>query len=122
MTWILGCRQFISWRPAFQADIQARLDWCVKPSAKANHPSSVRIDGGRERTVKSGDVIILDASGTTDPGGNDLTVEWGVYPVDPEVTAQIAIEGSNTKNATFIIAPKLAGKTVPILLSVSDGR
>jgi len=108
------------WRPAFQADFQARLDWCVKPYAKANHPPSVRIEGSRERTAKPGDVIILDASGTTNPDGNDLTFRWGVYPVDAEVTAQIAIEGSTTKNARIVIAPKLAGKVVPILLSVSD--
>ena len=34
------------WRPAFQADFQARLDWCVKPYSEANHPPVVRIRGG----------------------------------------------------------------------------
>ena len=33
------------WRPAFQADFAARLDWCVKPFKKANHPPVVRISG-----------------------------------------------------------------------------
>jgi hypothetical protein len=31
------------WRPAWQADFAARLDWCVKPFAQANHPPAVKI-------------------------------------------------------------------------------
>jgi len=108
------------WRPAFQADFQARLDWCVKPYNKANHPPVVQIAGPRERKAGPKEVVALDASGTIDPDGNALTFEWSVYPVVPGVAEPIAIEGRNTKNARFVASPTLAGTTVPILLSVSD--
>ena len=108
------------WRPAFQADFQARLDWCVKPLAGANHPPSVRIEGPRNRTARPGETVSLDASGTTDPDGDDLTFGWSVYPVDLESAAQIDIERHTMKNARFVAAPRLAGKTVPILLCVTD--
>ena len=49
------------WRPAFQADFAARLDWCVKPFEEANHPPVVRIKGPSSRQVKPGESIILDA-------------------------------------------------------------
>ena len=43
------------WRPAFQADFAARLDWCVKPFKEANHPPVVRISGQSTRQVKPGE-------------------------------------------------------------------
>ncbi len=108
------------WRRAFQADFEARLDWCVKPFAEANHPPIVRIEGARQRTTKPGETVTLDAQGTTDPDRDQLTFVWSIYPADPEVVAQVKIEGRTNRNARFVLAPKLAGKTVPILLSVSD--
>ena len=60
------------WRPAFQADFAARLDWCVKPYAEANHPPVVRIKGSSSPPVKPGESITLDASITTDPDGSGL--------------------------------------------------
>jgi len=108
------------WRPAFQADFQARLDWCIKPFSQANHPPEVRIEGERERKVGPGDVLTLDASGSTDPDGNDLSFEWRIYPIDPDVAAKVAIEGRNRKIARVAVAHELTGKTISILLSVSD--
>ena len=108
------------WRPAFQADFAARLDWCVKPYAEANHPPVVRIAGDRERKVKAGDVVSLDAGGTTDPDGDGLDFSWSVYPATPDVSRKVVIEGRDTRNPRVVIAPELAGKTIPILLSVTD--
>ena len=85
------------WRPAFQADFAARLDWCVKPYAEANHPPVVRIAGDREREVKAGDVVTLDAGGTTDPDGDELDFAWSVYPATPDVSRKVVIEGRDTR-------------------------
>ena len=45
------------WRPAFQADFRARLDWCIRPYEQANHPPVVRIAGraGAGRVAGRGD-------------------------------------------------------------------
>ena len=108
------------WRPAFQADFAARLDWCVKPYAEANHPPVVRIAGDRERTVKAGDVVTLDAAGTTDPDGDGLDFAWGVYPATRTWPARSSSRAGTRGHARVVIAPELAGKTIPILLSVTD--
>ena len=101
------------WRPAFQADFAARLDWCVKPYAEANHPPVVRIAGDRERKVKAGDVVSLDAGGTTDPDGDGLDFSWSVYPAAPDVARKVVIEGRDTRNPTGRHRPGAGGHDDP---------
>jgi hypothetical protein len=108
------------WRAAFQADFQARLDWCIKPYAEANHPPEVRIAGDRERKVEAGAGVTLDAGGTIDPDGNEVDFSWSVYPTTPEMSRRVVIEGRDTRNPRVVIAPESAGKTIPILLSATD--
>jgi hypothetical protein len=109
------------WRPAFQADFAARLDWCVQPHAEANHPPAVRIRGDRLREARPGQGLDLDAGDTTDPDGDALEFAWSVYPAPVEGPSRVVIEGQDRPRARVLIAPELAGQTVPILLSVSDG-
>ena len=87
---------FYPWRPAFQADFAARLDWCVKAYAEANHPPIVRIAGDRERRGKVGDDMTLDASGSTEPNGDGLDFTWAVYPAAQEIVHKVVIERRNT--------------------------
>jgi hypothetical protein len=108
------------WRVAFQADFQARLDWCVHPFAGANHPPLVRIEGEPMRTVQLGGALTLDATGSTDPDGDELAFEWRLYPAPFGLSPVARIEGQDTSRARVVIAPESAGKTVSILLSVTD--
>lgn len=108
------------WRPAFQADFAARLDWCVRPYAEANHPPIVRIAGNRELKVQAGDVVSLDAGDTPDPDGDGLDFAWSIYPAAPDVGRKAVIEDQDTKSPKVVITPELAGTTIPILLSVTE--
>ena len=108
------------WRPAFQADFAARLDWCVRPFTEANHPPVVRIAGDREWTIKASDVVSLDAAGTTDPDGEGLDFAWGIHPVDPDLTGKVGIEGKTSPQARVVVPPGMAGEAIPILLTVTD--
>ena len=53
------------WRPAWQSEFQARLDWCVRDPEKANHPPTVRLK-------VSG--LQLDARTSSDRDGDKLHV------------------------------------------------
>lgn len=108
------------WRPAFQADFAARLDWCVRGISDANHPPIVRIAGARELTVKAGATVELDAATTTDPDGHGVDFAWSIYPVAPDVVGQLAIKGEDSPRASLAVPPKLAGQMIPVLLSVTD--
>jgi hypothetical protein len=57
------------------------FDWCLQPYEAANHPPIVRIRGDRERAVAPGEVIVLNASDTTDPDGDRLAFDWSEYPI-----------------------------------------
>ena len=107
------------WRPAFQADFRARLDWCVKPYEQANHPPVVRIAGERERSVSPGEVITLDAGASSDPDGDDLSFAWSVYP-HPGDGEAIPIEDLGSGLARLTIPPDASGRTIPVLLTVTD--
>lgn len=108
------------WRAAFQNDFAARLDWCVKPFQEANHPPVARIHGERFRHVKPGESVVLDASASTDPDGDDLTFEWSLYPPDPDILDGVTIQGRDTATPRIKVTRIFTGKTIPILLTVRD--
>jgi hypothetical protein len=108
------------WRPAFQADFAARLDWCVKPFKEANHPPVVHIRGTSSGPVKPGESIVLDASGSTDPDGNRLTFQWSIYPAVAEIAKSVMIQGGGTAKPLVEVGKVPMGKSIPILLTVRD--
>jgi hypothetical protein len=73
------------WRPAFQADFQARLDWCVTEDyAKANHSPAAVLNGDGSRnvlelTAKPGVTVRLSAEGSKDPDGHGPRARWSIY-------------------------------------------
>lgn len=109
------------WRPAFQNDFAARLDWCVKDFRAANHPPVVRIVGEPIRPARPGTSVSLDATGTSDPDGDRLMFAWSLYPHDPEVARGVTIHGGETSTPRIELSPGLPDSTVCILLTVKDG-
>jgi hypothetical protein len=102
------------WRPDWQNEFAARLDWCVQPKAKANHPPRVAIRGAAQRTVRPGATVKLDAS-ASDPDGNTLKYEWLAYP---RVAPDLIVE-SRGASAT-VRMPAGASGEIPIVLAVRD--
>lgn len=80
-------RAVYRWRPAWQSEFQARLDWCVRAPDQANHPPIARLK------VKGHD---LDARASTDPDGDKLTYEWLIYP-KADRTARIEANGPTAR-------------------------
>jgi len=73
------------WRPAFQHDFSARMDWTVKEARDANHNPQVVVNGAIGKApvlinAKVGVPLTLDAAGTSDRDGNRLTYRWLFYP------------------------------------------
>jgi hypothetical protein len=110
----------VRWRAAFQADFQARLQWCVQPYEAANHPPVVRIAGPRERIVSPGSVVVLDASATSDPDGQELSFAWSNYPRQVGMAEPVAITNPTARVARLAVSPALASRTIAVLLTVMD--
>jgi hypothetical protein len=109
------------WAEAIQNDFKARLDWCVKDFAQANHPPVPRVRGETARTVKARGRVELDASESSDPDGIGLHFHWFHYP-EPGSYRGGRIEVQNSTSAkAFFVAPKVSSaQTAHLILAVTD--
>jgi hypothetical protein len=105
---------------ALQNDFRARLDWCVRAQGAANHPPNVSIDGSRERTVRPGAEVMLDASASTDPDGGALSCEWWFYPEAGTWKGPVRIANASGRKAVVTVPDGAAGCEIHIVLSVRD--
>jgi hypothetical protein len=111
------------WRDDFQHDFAARMDWCTKAYGEANHAPIAKVNGPEAFSVKSGEIFKLDADGTTDPDGDNLSYWWFQYPEAGTYKsgAVFGMLAENLYNVHTIKAP-MADKpeTVHFILKVTD--
>ncbi len=113
------------WRPAFQRHFQARMDWCVEPPSQANHPpiAFVNDDGSRailSLTVSTGAVVRLDAAGSWDPDGHDLSCSWFFYPDAGRTPDGIVISNASGSAASFAAPGTADVRPLHCILAVTD--
>ena len=115
-----GQKPLWRWKEAQWMDWAMRMDWAVQPYSGANHPPSVQVVGGINRTVSAGSTVTLSAQGTTDPDGNTLSYKWWQYYDADTAGARVTISNDTSKtNASFVV-PNEPGKTLNILVEVKD--
>jgi hypothetical protein len=114
------------WRPAYQADFAARLDWCVADSfEKANHPPVAAVNGDTTRqvarlTARAGEKVELSAARSHDADGQPLSFHWFVYPEAGTFRGVIELSSTGRETAT-VIAPEVeASRTIHIIVEVRD--
>ncbi len=108
------------WRDDFQNDFAARMDWCTKSFAEANHPPVAVLSHPEEFTVKSGQGFDLDAYNSTDPDGDNLSFLWFHYPEAGTYKEEIKLSAENAHNV-YVTAPKVDKKeTLHFILKLTD--
>lgn len=113
------------WRQACQNAFQARMEWCVKPFAEANHEPVAACNGDRSRRVlmidaEAGTTVRLSAAGSADPDGNRLHYRWWVYREAGTYPGEMTITGGDREDATLALPADAAGKSVHVVLEVTD--
>lgn len=109
------------WRDDFQNDFAARMDWCTKSYAGANHPPVPKLTHPEEITVKSGERFTLDAFDTTDPDGDSFSFLWFHYPEAGTWTQPIAVNGAENIHKAGFTAPEVEKQeTAHFILKVTD--
>ncbi len=109
------------WRDDFQNDFAARMDWCTKTYEDANHPPFPLLGHPNNISVQSGEGFGLDASGSTDPDGDNLSFLWFHYPEAGSYKKYIKIAGAENAHGAYIIAPEVDKKeTAHFILKVTD--
>lgn len=112
------------WRPAFQRDFMARLDWCVKPYEKANHNPVVIVNGASGYSplyinAKRGDLLKFNAAASSDPDGNSLSYQWFIYDEISGTLGQY-IKLKKSKGICSFNIPDISGDTIHLILAVND--
>ena len=98
------------WRSAFQYDFAARMRWTLNTNAAdANHHPVAVVNGtcgldAMEISFKLGESVILDASESWDPDGDELVFDWFHYR-----EASIRLDGNIDRVSTNVILTPLEG-------------
>jgi hypothetical protein len=112
------------WRPDYQNDFAARMDWCVaKDFSAANHNPVPALEGDKTKAVlmlqkSAGETVTLAAQGTSDPDGDAVSVRWYIYP-------EAGTLGGATLSAadgmvTQLVLPAGQTGTVHVILDAKD--
>jgi len=108
------------WRAAFQADFQARLDWCVRSPAAANHAPLAHIAGPAEIQASPGQRLRLDARASRDPAGRALRFAWQVYH-GPTSLPGFTLAGPLDQPQLELTLPRIDRReTLHLLLTVTN--
>lgn len=109
------------WRDDFQHDFAARMDWCTKSFEEANHPPVPALGHANELAVKSGAGFGLDASGSSDPDGDNLSFLWFHYPEAGTHREPLKIDSAENSHGAYVVAPKVEKEeTAHFILRVTD--
>lgn len=101
----------------------ARMDWAKDGNGNRNPIVTVNDKNGLEAITiktKAGKSVKLDASGTFDPDGNQLTYKWWYMPEAGNYKENIEIKNADTISSEVIIPAAAKGKTIHIICEVTD--
>ncbi|PIF02182.1 MAG: hypothetical protein CR996_00975 [Draconibacterium sp.] len=72
---------YLRWIEYANRDFKTKLDWCVAEKfSEANHRPVIRVAGDLNRTVSSGEHVVLEAS-VSDPDDPNIDKLWSQYAV-----------------------------------------
>ena len=112
-------------RRAMWNNQKARNDWCYQDYENANHHPVAALNGDKHDTIlrmtaKPGQNITLDASGSSDPDGDDLVYSWWNYFEAGTYREPLIVEGSDRKRTSFTVPKDAGGKEIHLVLEVRD--
>lgn len=109
------------WLDAVQNDFAARADWCVKDYQSANHPPIVRFkETPLDLEAAPGETVVLNASATTDPDGNQLGFHWWHYVEAGTYRAPALPDAHLARTAITIPQDARPGDEIHLVCEVTD--
>lgn len=114
-------------RRAMWNDFRARMDWCVKSFAEANHNPVAVLNGDASNSIIIMDDVApssriqLSAKGSTDPDGDQLVYKWWNYKEAGTYAGTVSIPQPNSEKTSITIpADAQSGDQIHVILEVRD--
>lgn len=109
------------WIDAIQNDFAARADWCVKPFEQANHPPVVKLAHGVDFKSRRGETLSLNAAGTTDPDGDELSYRWWRYEEADSYAGSVEVSRAGQRQASLTMPDDIGqGESIHVVCEVTD--
>jgi len=121
-----GASAIIKWKGDIYADFKGRMQWTVTGKyADANHHPVAIVNRDKSHGIinisaKAGKKVSLNTKDCYDPDGDALVYDWIYYTEPSTYKGKIDIEGDSS--ASFIVPSDASGKTIHIILRLSDKR
>jgi hypothetical protein len=109
------------WVDQVNRDFESKLDWCVATKfSDANHKPVIKLKTRSDITAKPGKKITLNAKGTKDPDGNNITYKWWQYKDAGSYDGTVNIANASAATTSFTVPNDNKQGTIHIILEVSD--
>jgi hypothetical protein len=123
---VINARSTVSrWRPDFQNDFQARMDWCINSFEMCNHIPVAVVMGDDTNEIlhveaREGDTLQFSALESYDPDGGRLEFAWWTYPEAGSNLQCPALENYTTPEVSFMVPYGEAGADLHLICEVTD--
>jgi hypothetical protein len=113
------------WRPAFQNDFAARVQWGVKTFEEANHHPEVVINGHRGKGAvivkgRPGQTFKFSALDSKDPDGHRLSYLWYFYPEILPLGSEPILSAPDQPEVLITIPELIPDRTIHLICEVTD--
>lgn len=117
--------ELLRWLPQTNNSFYARCKWEKNDFSHANHEPVAAFNKNKSvkftyLSAKPGAVVRLNAKGSTDPDGDNLSYKWWQYKEADSYDGEVIISNSDAEAASFILPPDIGDKNIHIILEVKD--
>lgn len=121
----VNANEMMRWVPDVKNSFMNRLGWSLREPSEVNHEPVAVIgkDRGNRITrmkVEPGKTLQLDASGSSDPDGDQLDIKWFVYETAGTYAGQVLPEAVTSPVLNITVPEDLEDKEIHLLLEVRD--
>ncbi len=121
-----GSNAIKKWKVGYDNDFQARMDWAINSNySSANHHPRIVINNNADEAVmylnaSSGSSVSLNANGSSDPDGDNLSYAWSYYSEPSSYGGSVTINNSSSSNATVQVPSNASGRSIHVILTLRD--
>ncbi|MDZ7923616.1 MAG: DUF1593 domain-containing protein [Marinagarivorans sp.] len=114
------------WNGGYDNDFLARMQWSTTSNYKAVNHHPIIVLNGQERMsvmymdVQAGEAVVLNASASKDPDGNNLNYAWEFYKAPSSYTGTVPVSGGTSSLATVQVPSDAKGKSIHMILTLKD--